>query len=88
MASDLNENKNCELQILHINLSEKYQKIAVERLSETEEVREDSLKKFKKWISENKKIISCRTGKTFTSKSKPGLPDLYSSQKYVCIVCC
>lgn len=48
-------------------LSEKYEKLALEYLGETKAVRESSIKEFEKWISNNKKIISCPKGKIFST---------------------
>lgn len=45
-----------------MELSEKYEKLALEYLGETRSVREKSLKEFEKWIKGNKKIVSCPTG--------------------------
>lgn len=47
-----------------IELSEKYEKLALEYLGETRSAREKSLKEFEKWIKGNKKIVSCPTGNT------------------------
>lgn len=50
-------------------LSEKYEKLALEYLGETKKVRESIIKEFEKWISENKKIVSCPKGNFFYSNT-------------------
>lgn len=43
-------------------LSEKYEKLALEYLGETKKVRESALKEFEVWLAANKKIVSCPKG--------------------------
>lgn len=40
-------------------------KIAKEELREDEETRKNALIQMRLWLNQNKKIVHCRTGKTF-----------------------